>query len=154
MTLEKLDIDLCKAIRWNDSCLYVHWNISSLSRQLFEECFLCKWKEMTQYVIVYDVTNIMFNGHNAHKWRRYGIKQEEQHMFLYLPVNKSYIVDIAVQLKTSYYTILRSNLVHLSHNEINEEDCIDQIFSEWQLNRPAPPEWSQIFSAYSCYEKT
>ena len=153
MTLEKLDIDLCKAIRWNDSCLYVHWNVSSLSRHLFEECFLCEWRESTQYVIVYDVTNIVFNGHNAHKWRQYGIK-EEQHMFLDLPANKSYIIDIAVQLQTSYYTILRSNIVHLSNDRVNEGDCTDQMSSEWQLNRPTSPEWSQLFSAYSCYEKT
>jgi uncharacterized protein len=151
LTLEKLDIDVCKAIRWKDSCLYVHWNISSLSRQLFEECFLCDWKETRQYVIVYDVTNTIFNGHNAHKWRQYEIKQGEQQMFLNLLANKSYSVDIAVQLQASYYTILRSNVVHLSHDE---GDVTSQMSSEWQLNHPASPEWSPFFSTYSCYEKT
>ncbi|HWO96041.1 MAG TPA: DUF4912 domain-containing protein [Bacillus sp. (in: firmicutes)] len=153
MSIEHLDVDLCKILCWNDSSLSVHWNISTLSKQLFEECFLCEWKEEVLCLIVYDITNVIFNGHNANKWKVYPLQLEEKHTFLTLPVNKTYIVDIAVPLSTSYYTILRSNSIHLNGDSSAETDIQPRPFSDWQLNRPISPEWSPLFSTYSCYTK-
>lgn len=151
--MEHLDIDVCKVLCLNDSTLSVHWNISALTKQLFEECFLYEWKEEDLCLVVYDITNVIFNGHNSNKWKQYPLQSEKEHTFLKLPGNKTYIVDIAVPLSTSYYTILRSNKIHLRDNRSTETDIQPQSFSDWQLNRPTSPEWSPLFSTYSCYTK-
>lgn len=153
MIIEHLDVDVCKMLCVNDSTLSVHWNISALTKQLFEECFLCEWKEEALCLIVYDITNVIFNGHNSNKWKQYSLQSKKNHTFLTLPANKTYVADIAVLLSTSYYTILRSNTIHLSGNRSIETDIKSQSLSDWQLNRPTSPEWSPLFSTYSCYTK-
>jgi hypothetical protein len=153
--MKHLDMDVLNAVCQRDGSLSIHWNISTLSKQLFEECFLTKWKEEILCLIVYDITNVIFNGHNANKWKKVPVERNKNHLFLTLPSHKTYIVDIVVPLSSSsYYTILRSNTIHLggSGSRVADTDMPAEL-SEWQLHPSSSQEWAPLFSTYSCYTK-
>ena len=151
--MKHLDIDVFKMLCQSNGTLSIHWNISTLSKQLFEECFLTKWKEEELSVIIYDITNVMFNGHNANKWKELWINPNENHLFVTLPPNKTYIADMVVPLSSSsYYTILRSNSIHLGDSNMTDV-AIPADSPGWKRHPTASQEWAPLFSAYSCYTK-
>jgi hypothetical protein len=105
--------DLLHLMVVGTNSLYVYWEISDRRRWLVSQHFECDFGAMPSVIRLYDVTHILFNGHNAHAYWDSTMLPETTHSYLHqAKANHSYIVDVGTYtLEHEFIPLLRSNCV-------------------------------------------
>jgi uncharacterized protein len=129
----------------NKLCLF--WNVSELPLKFIQFYFNHQSHELIHVMRIYDVTDILFNGHNAHQYFEIAISYEQGNWTVKgLPTNRNYIVEIGVKFsENEYFPLLRSNYVEPSKVNIKTKNEVDHNQS---------PEWTDHVSTYSYYNES
>ncbi|MBP1966764.1 DUF4912 domain-containing protein [Paenibacillus aceris] len=93
--------------------LYAYWEISDKRRWLVSQHFECDFSVMPGIIRLYDVTHLIFNGHNAHAYWDTTTLPEANHSYLHQAhADRNYIVDIGTYTwEHEFIPLLRSNCV-------------------------------------------
>ncbi|RKD24958.1 hypothetical protein BEP19_03735 [Ammoniphilus oxalaticus] len=130
--------------------LYAYWEITDDRKKLVEEHFSCSWGVLPKVLRVYDVTDVYFNGNNAHYYKDVQIHDLANNWFVNeLGSRRNYCLDYGtLTLDGRYFTILRSDPVQLPASEIQPW----REHATWR--RPAEsiePEWLRDFTGYTLH---
>jgi uncharacterized protein len=133
--------------------LVSNWKISSWKKDLAASYFDSINVEVIIFRL-YDVTDIYFNGSNAHSiyefqlpkdafnWTLKGIKQ-----------GRSYLTEIGYKVnENQFFPILRSNAVHNLPDAIEQMGSLTYQHDAFYNERILQPKWTDKVSTYSYYE--
>ena len=95
------------------SALFVCWQIGNSRRRLIEQHFSLSWGEIPQCLQVYDVTDVLFDGDNAHSMRRIPVSAQAANWYIEgLADGRTYVVDYGLLTpENRFFCILRSTPV-------------------------------------------
>jgi uncharacterized protein len=138
----------------DDQKLASNWKIAKWQKELVGSYFNGEINQSVILLRIYDVSDIYFNGSNAHScfefqlpenktyWVVKGIKQE-----------RTYLTEIGYNTKHNhFFPVLRSNAVHVGLKQEEKEI----VFKEKVVNKhdisENQPKWTEKVSTYSYYE--
>lgn len=152
MPYEYEEDNVCLMPRTSDS-LYAYWSFTESIKQMAEHHFRTKWEELPSVLKIYDVTDIEFFGHNAHRTFEVELPPMTNNWFLQsLEPGRTFIVDIGTRtFDGSFFTLLRSNPAETSPDPYNS--IHDEKIERWKHQDVNEPEWLENFSTYSYYQK-
>ena len=92
--------------------LFAYWELNELRKRLVSEHFQAEWTNLPCSLQLYDVTDIHFDGYNAHATHRIGVDPNGDNYYLHhLLPGRRYLVDFGITtLSGRFFTILRSNI--------------------------------------------
>ncbi|MEW9668270.1 DUF4912 domain-containing protein [Ammoniphilus sp. 3BR4] len=129
--------------------LYVYWEITYERKRLVEEHFGCGWDVLPKILRVYDVTDILFNGDNSHRFIDIQVNDYANNWFIpSLNDNRNYCVDYGTfTWDGRYFSILRSDAVHLPPSEGQPW----REHEKWtkEKTETEEPAWAEEFTGYS-----
>jgi uncharacterized protein len=133
--------------------LYVYWSFSESIKQMAEQHFRTRWEELPNVLKIYDITDIHFYGHNAHRTFEVDLPTMTNNWFLHsLEPGRTYIADIGTRtFDGSFFTLLRSNPAETSPDLLSSSH--DEKIERWKHQDVTEPEWLENFSTYSYYQK-
>lgn len=152
MPFEYNEANVCLMPRSPNS-LYAYWSFSDSIKNMAEHHFRTNWEALPNVLKIYDVTDILFYGHNAHRTFEVDIPPMTNNWFIeLLEPDRTYIVDIGTRTYDgSFFTLLRSNPAETSPSEISTP--YDSKIERWKHQQVSQPEWLENFSTYSYYQK-
>jgi hypothetical protein len=132
------------------------WEVSDVPKKIIERFFNRKFEDLVQVVRIYDVTDIIFNGKNAHHFYEITLPYNNGHWFVKgLVANRGYIAELGVHIsKNKFFPLLRSNSVHSPIVEILNGNEYYHDFLRFQQYEDQPPKWIDHVSTYSYYEES
>ncbi len=95
------------------SAIFVCWQIGASRRRLTEQHFGQPWERLPLFLQAYDVTDIVFDGDNAHSVQRTAIPSHAGNWYLTgLAEGRSYMVDYGLLTPEGrFFCLLRSAAV-------------------------------------------
>jgi uncharacterized protein len=158
-TTEKLDAivsrketDQCQLMVQSPTSLFCYWSFSSRKKRIVQYYLNENWDCMDKKIRLYDITSIIFNGHNAHRLLEYSLPENcKQWFFNHLASNRTYCVDIGiVTSEGSFFSLIRSNANNTPRlrDEVSPNHRLN-----WEAESKNEPHWLNGFSSYSYYEK-
>jgi uncharacterized protein len=152
MPFEYQEANACLMPRTTES-LYVYWSFSDAIKNMAEHHFRTKWEELPSVLKIYDVTDIHFHGHNAHRTIEIELPPMTNNWFVHsLEPDRTYIADIGTRtFDGSFFTLLRSNPAETGAGDISIS--FDEKIERWKQQKITQPEWLENFSTYSYYQK-
>jgi uncharacterized protein len=152
MPFEYKEANACLLPRTPES-LYVYWSFSESIKNMAEHHFRTKWEELPDVLKIYDVTDILFYGHNAHRTFEIDLPPMTNNWFLHsLEPDRTYIADIGTRtFDGSFFTLLRTNPAETGAAEMSSS--YDEKIERWKQQDITQPEWLENFSTYSYYQK-
>ncbi|HEY2421424.1 MAG TPA: DUF4912 domain-containing protein [Neobacillus sp.] len=134
----------------------VFWETSEIPRKVIELFFNCKFDDLVMVVRIYDVTDITFNGKNAHFFNEISVPFENGHWFIKgLVANRRYIVELGVHLsENNFFPLLRSNSVYTPKIELSKGHEFHYDVLQFQQYEDQPPKWVDHVSTYSFYDNS
>ncbi len=126
------------------------WQAVELPKTVVKHFFQAEFDELVQSVRIYDVTQLRFNGSNAHDYYELAVSYSRENWNVKgLPSNRSYIAELGLKMtENDFFPILRSNVVHLG---FARETDID---SGSGANEAPSPAWLDHVSTYSYYQES
>lgn len=111
--------------------IYAYWEISNEKIEEVKKTILDIWNCSKTILRVYDVTDIIFNGSNAHSFFDITLNSLSNYWYINTGVpDRSYCVDIGVLTPDNkFYLFARSNVVKTPRNTIS--NILDE---EWLLS--------------------
>lgn len=78
--------------------LYAYWAVSDRKKWLASQHFECDYGQLTKELRLYDVTHLMFNGHNAHRTTCIRLTPEADNWYITgLEADRAYMADLGVR---------------------------------------------------------
>src|ERR1700719_4186847 len=82
--------------------LVLIWNHSDLPKKLIEHYFNRQFEDLVHVIRIYDVSQIIFNGKNAHHFYEIAIPLAQGYWFVKgLVPNRCYLAEIGVKLESN-----------------------------------------------------
>lgn len=133
--------------------LALFWEASNLPKKLIKLYFNKNVDELIHVIRVYDVSQINFNGKNAHHYYEIAIPYHQGFWFVKgLLSNRSYIAEIGVIWgSNTFFPLIRSNIVHTPKHEMTVDHVINPDMCKLHHDENKPPEWTEHVSTYSYY---
>lgn len=137
--------------RLSENILFVFWRLYDLKKDLVSSYFDTPFNSFQKVLRIYDVTNLLFNGSNAHQTQEVRLSEGQTVSLLKkLRLNRCYIVELGILVSGhKFFPLLRSNPIHIPKGSGNQGQL------ENQSNRKETdsfPEWIEQVSTYSYYE--
>jgi uncharacterized protein len=131
------------------------WNASDLPIKIVEVYFNQRFSELTQVMRIYDVSQIIFNGLNAHHFFEIAVPFYQGSWTVKgLEQNRSYIVEIGVKfIENKFFPLLRSNCVYTTLEDDQIESKISQHGFTFPTDQERLPAWTKHVSTYSYYKE-
>jgi len=150
--------------------LFAYWSVSDVRKDLVREHFQSPWEELPFYLQVYDVTDVHFDGTNAHDSQRIAVRHDHESWYLHdLQPGRRYLVDFGTTTwHGHFFTLLRSNIVQTppDKQELRTEPSVrfGQVVPSGQrakceqieggeLLPVADREWGGLFDGYTLSER-
>ncbi|WP_261807620.1 DUF4912 domain-containing protein [Paenibacillus sp. N3.4] len=156
---DRYNKDLLHLMVLDAHSLYVYWEISNRRRWLLSQHFACDYGALPKVIRIYDVTDIYFNGSNAHGYWDVTTQQDAAQAFLYqLGADRNFLVDIGTYTaEHQFIPLLRSNSVATPKaGEAEWGEAIQSVITEAQtesvFNRIKPHYFENI-QTYSPYAR-
>jgi hypothetical protein len=94
--------------------LFAYWTVADWRKQLIEEHFRQSWMDVPVCLRLNDVTDLWFDGYNAHESVSIRIHPNTDNWhFLQIASNRNYVLELGISLDSgAFFSILRSNMVH------------------------------------------
>jgi uncharacterized protein len=130
------------------------WKIAPWQKQLVTSYFNIDLNQRYVVFRIYDVTDIIFNGSNAHSVFEFQLPENKTYWIIKgIKPGRSYVTEVGYRLdQHQFFPILRSNAIH-GHKtlvEKNEDRLLNR--EEIQKNMADKPNWVGNVSTYSFYE--
>ncbi|MDR6998750.1 DUF4912 domain-containing protein [Neobacillus niacini] len=135
--------------------IILFWEVSELPPNVMQLFFDQPFDDFVSVVRIYDVTDIIFNGSNAHHF--YEIAVPYQNGFWYIKgllSNRHYIADLGVKLGTGFFPLLRSNTILTPSMETSCGNQISENLNQLQKIETQTPKWIDHVSTYTYYAQT
>jgi uncharacterized protein len=137
----------------SDHKLVSNWKIASWQKDLSASYF----DRINQEIIIlrlYDVTDIYFNGSNAHSSYEFQLMKDTSNWTIKgIKLGRSYLTEIGYKVnQNQYFPILRSNAVHNLPGAIEQKDTLKFQHDAFYNERLLQPKWTKKVSTYSYYE--
>lgn len=103
-------VDRLAALVRDPSTIFVYWEVSEERKRLVSRHFGVAWHELRFYLRVHDVTDMVWNGENAHETRTYDVAPDADAWYVReLQPGRDYIVDFGLWTSAGQpFVILRS----------------------------------------------
>ncbi|MEH7548963.1 DUF4912 domain-containing protein [Neobacillus vireti] len=136
--------------------IILFWDISELPKKIIERFFNRKFEELVTVTRIYDVTNILFNGKNAHHYNEITVPYQSGHWFIKgLSENRSYVAELGVHLSDNrFFPLYRSNCIQMPSPEILSGNTFQQELLQFHRYEEESPKWAEQVSTYSYYVKS
>jgi uncharacterized protein len=136
--------------------LFVYWRLLDVKKDLVSSYFDKPFASYQKVLRIYDVTDILFTGSNAHQVKEAKLYEKQGISLLSeLQPNRCYITELGVKLSDhEFFPLLRSNAVHIPRTDRKQtghqkKDNKDHFVKKESLL----PNWVEHVSTYSYYEK-
>ncbi|WP_462412225.1 DUF4912 domain-containing protein [Neobacillus sp. Marseille-QA0830] len=131
----------------------IFWDPSDLPQKMIGLFFGIQFEDLVHVVRIYDVTDLVFTGHNAHHFYELAIPYQNGFWHVKgLAGKRSYVSEIGVYLKEDeYFPFFRSNslLVPESEKQMNPDSKHGLPPVKPPFN--VAPKWHDYVSTYSYY---
>lgn len=136
--------------------IILFWDISELPKKIIERFFNRKFEELVTVTRIYDVTNILFNGKNAHHYNEITVPYQSGHWYIKgLSENRSYVAELGVHLSDNqFFPLYRSNCIQMPSPEILSGNSFQQELLQFHRYEEESPKWVEQVSTYSYYVKS
>jgi uncharacterized protein len=133
--------------------LVINWKMAAWQKGLTASYF----DNINQEIIIlrlYDVTDIYFNGSNAHSSYEFQLSKETTNWSIKgIKLGRSYLTEIGYKVnQNQYFPILRSNVVFNLPNGLEQKDSLTYQHEAFYKERILQPKWTEKVSTYSYYE--
>lgn len=131
----------------------VYWEASKIPEKVISLFYNRKFEELIHIVRLYDVTEIIFTGKNAHHYYDITVPYNKGHWFIKgLTLNRSYVAELGVKFNDNdFFPILRSNSVHTpTLGNVNGSEIYTNLVHYQQIDQFSP-KWIDHVSTYSYY---
>jgi hypothetical protein len=93
--------------------VFAYWEVDEIRRKLISEHFQSDWSRLPFFLQLYDVTDILFDGSNAHSIRRIPVFPDSDNWYIHeVEPRRTYLLDFGTTtFHGNFFTILRSNVV-------------------------------------------
>lgn len=143
--------DIIKAMAQGPTVLFVYWEITWPRMRMVASYLQSDYRQIQKGIRIYDVTDRLFDGHNAHWHRDFKIQEEANGWYVNdLQPDRTYIVDFGLFDQNRFCPILRSESVVTPRNTkaVWGEPLIEPV------TQTSVPSWFENFSSYSLYTKS
>lgn len=136
--------------------IIIFWEASDIPRRIIQLFFNRNFEDLVQVVRIYDVTDTIFNGKNAHYYHEIALPYNNGHWFIKgLVANRSYIAELGVHFsENDFFPVLRSNVIQTPIVELSNGQEFYHDFLQFQQYEDQPPKWIDHVSTYSYYGKS
>jgi uncharacterized protein len=132
----------------DDKSIYAYWEVTDARKGLISNHFSCTWEVLPKVLRVYDVTDLLFDGSNAHWQKDISLTPFAINWFLRdLWPNRNYCVDFGTyDIHGKFFSILRSDVVHTPPGTPHPW----KEHKRWKRKEEANTEtWTEYFTGYS-----
>ncbi|MCQ6273694.1 DUF4912 domain-containing protein [Bacillus sp. V3B] len=135
--------------------LFVYWRLLDVKKDLVSSYFDKPFTSYQQVLRVYDVTNILFDGSNAHQVQEVELSEKQGISLLNeLQPNRCYMTELGVELSDhKFFPLLRSNVVHIPRTDVKQAGNFKKDSDPFSKKKNSVPNWVEHVSTYSYYEK-
>lgn len=135
--------------------LFVYWRLLDVKKDLVSSYFDKPFASYQQVLRIYDVTDILFNGSNAHHIQEIKLHEKQSISLLNeLQPNRCYITELGVKLSDhEFFPLLRSNAVHIPRTDRKQAGHLKKDINHFLKKENLVPNWVEHVSTYSYYEK-
>ena len=98
--------------------VFAYWSTSATRKDLVSRHFQSDWNQLPFFLRLYDVTDILFNGENAHSTREYPVKPQSDNWYMSnVEPDRDYVADFGTRtLEGRFFTLVRSAPVRTPRN--------------------------------------
>lgn len=135
--------------------ILLFWDSSQLPKMIMELYFNRPFVDLVSVVRIFDVTDVIFNGNNAHHFYEFTVPYDNGHWFVKgLTANRSYVAELGMHLpETGFFPVFRSNCVQTPSTGIPNGKDLYQDLLHLKLHEESQPKWLNHVSTYSYYEE-
>jgi uncharacterized protein len=131
----------------------VFWEASRIPNKVLGLFYNKTFEEMVHIVRLYDVTDIIFTGNNAHHYYDITVPYNKGFWFIKgLTANRSYVAELGVKLNDKeFFPVLRSNSVQTpAMGNLNGTEIYKNLVTAQHIDEFSP-KWIDHVSTYSYY---
>jgi uncharacterized protein len=131
----------------------VYWEASKVPVKVITSFYDRPFEELVHIVRIYDVTDIIFTGNNAHHYYDITVPYNQGYWFIKgLTANRSYVAELGVKFnKNEFFPVLRSNSVQTpTMGNLNGSEIYTNLVNFQQIDNISP-KWIDYVSTYSYY---
>jgi uncharacterized protein len=131
----------------------VYWEASKIPSKVITSFYDRPFEDLVHIVRIYDVTDIIFTGNNAHHYYDITVPYNKGYWFIKgLTANRSYIAELGVKLnENKFFPVLRSNSVQTpAMGKLNGSEIYNNLVNFQQID-DFSPKWIDHVSTYSYY---
>lgn len=143
--------DLVKVMAQGPNVLFVYWEITWPRMRMVASYLHVDFRYIQKGLRLYDVTDRLFDGKNAHSIRDVLVSEEANSWYIQdvLP-GRTYVVDFGLYEHGRFCPILRSEVIVTPRNSKASwgEALVEPV------NDCSTPSWYENFSSYSLYSKS
>jgi uncharacterized protein len=134
--------------------IILYWEVSGLPQKIIQLYFTQQMEEQVHLIRVYDVTDIIFNGRNAHHFYEIAYAYDNGYWFIKgLSSNRTYIAELGVRFTgNEFFPILRSNSIQTETSVAMNGNDMYLNLMQLQNMEDSPQKWIDHVSTYSFYE--
>lgn len=134
------------------SSLYTYWEITWSCMKMVSDFFHTPFECLARVLRVYDVTDIWFDGRNAHGYQDISLQPEADNWFIQdvLP-GRTYVIDLGILWEGRFIPLLRSQAKSTPRDREAGEWCEYVTLTAHDPKERVKPRWFENFSAYSIY---
>ncbi len=130
------------------------WELEEWFLQAIQHMFQTPINQTAYDLRLYDVSDIIFNGSNAHHMHSFKVPTNSHYWFVKgLRRNRSYICEIGfLTEQQSFFPLLRSNPIHTPYEQAEQQLMMYSTIEQYQKDEVDRPLWVEHISTYSYYE--
>jgi uncharacterized protein len=142
--------DEIRISRISDDKIKATWCVSPIKKNFVNEYFGNPFSSFRKAIRLYDVSNLVFNGNNAHHHYEFIIRDELQTWTIKnLQADRSYCLEFGIKLSaTEFFPLLRSAGIYMGGN--TDEQNVE-LSSGFTTDQHTQPGWCQQVSTYTYY---
>jgi uncharacterized protein len=126
------------------------WKIADWQRQFVTSYFNIDRKQLVIVFRIYDVTDIKFNGSNAHTYYEFQLPEDKSYWLIKgIKATRCYLTEIGFRITHQhFFPVLRSNVVH---GQLEIKESLSDELEALPKTIVKGPEWLERVSTYSYY---
>ncbi|WP_223591369.1 DUF4912 domain-containing protein [Neobacillus bataviensis] len=133
--------------------LFLFWDFSNVAKRVIELFSNYRLEEHVTVIRIYDVTDLIFNGRNAHHYFEITVPYQMGHWFVKgLAANRCYVAELGIQMAdTGFFPLFRSKCLQTPIFGITGESGLNYDILQFHRYEENPPKWLDYVSTYSYY---
>lgn len=134
--------------------ILLFWEVSDIPKKLLKLYFNQSMDELIQVIRIYDVTDLVFTGKNAHHYYEISVPYNNGYWFIKgLTANRSYVAEMGVKWKgNDFFPVFRSNAVQTPAISFSNSKDVYHHLAHFQQIENRSPKWIDHVSTYSYYD--